>query len=225
MNGRRLWHFAWYFRWEVCLRHLTYITLNTPAEHTSAQSETHTLLSYQRACVRMSSLLIAPDISRIEFRVNADVLYKPIIQSALLWLCGSKGRVMSYSLTRWQKGEARDVAQEWAREGAQGCYPDTVVKRTRTKDPPQNLATNNKVLSETFTTFINKSQWLMLALFLGISNKVWHIYTLGQCSQSPIKHVWQDGWPPRAHTNSHVGEKKGNEADKTQLMFFFPSKS
>lgn len=176
----------------------------------------------------MSSLLILPDISRIEFRVNVDVLHKPIIQSALLWLRGSKGRVMSYSLTRWQKAEARVVAQERARarEGAQGCYPDTVVKWTHTKDPSQNLATNNKALSETFMTFINKSQWLMLALFLGISNKVWHIYTLGQRSQSPIKHVWEDGWPPRAHacTHSHVGEKKGNEADKTQLMFF-PSKS
>lgn len=173
----------------------------------------------------MSSLLIAPDISRIEFRVNVDVLYKPIIQSALLWLCGSKSRVMSYSLTRWQKGEAREVAQERARAGAQGCYPDTVVKRTRTKDPPQNLATNNKVLSETFTTFINKSQWLMFALFLGISNKVWHIYTLGQCSQSPIKHVWQDGWPPRAHTNSHVGEKKKEMKQTKPSSCFFPHPS
>lgn len=139
-----------------------------------------------------------------------------------MWVKGQGDVIFSDKMTkRWSKSEA----QERAREGAQGCYPDTVVKPTRTKDPPQNLATNNKVLSETFTTFINKSRWLMLALFLGISNKVWHIYTLGQCSQSPIKHVWQDGWPPRAHTCTHKltcrkKKKKGNEADKTQLMFF-----
>lgn len=76
-----------------------------------------------------------------------------------------------------------------------------------------NLAANNKALSETFITFINKSQWLMLALFFGISNKVWHIYTLGQRSQSPIKHVWEDRWLRRTHihTRSLAEEKEINQ--------------
>lgn len=66
----------------------------------------------------------------------------------------------------------------------------------------------------------------MLALFLGISNKVWHIYTLGQCSQSPIKHVWEDGWPPRALAFTHTlacEEWGGINQTKPSSCFFHPS--
>lgn len=61
-------------------RHLTYITLNMSA-HT--HTLTHTPPRPAGVCVRMPSFVIAPDISRIEFGVNARVLCKPIIQSAL----------------------------------------------------------------------------------------------------------------------------------------------
>ena len=91
-------------------RHLTYITLNMAAHqhtwmraHITVHTNAHSRTVPCPVCVCMSSVVIAPDISRIEFGVNVDVLYKPIIQSALSWLLGSKGRVMSYFLTTWQK--------------------------------------------------------------------------------------------------------------------------
>lgn len=71
-----------------------------------------------------------------------------------------------------------------------------------------NLAAHNKTLSETFMTFINKSPWLMLALFFGISNKAWHIYTSGQSSQSSIKHVWKDRLPWSTHEHRLAHAKK-----------------
>lgn len=73
-------------------RHLTYITLNMTAHthelvlyaHTThKRTPAHTPPHPTCVCMCMSSVVIAPDISRIEFGVNVDVLYKPIIQSAL----------------------------------------------------------------------------------------------------------------------------------------------
>ena len=59
----------------------------------------------------------------------------------------------------------------------------------------------------------------MLALFFGISNKVWHIYTLGQRSQSSMKHVQEGRFPPRAqiHTQSPA-DKQQHKTDIHNTM-------
>lgn len=129
--------------------------------------------------------------------------------------------------TFWQHDKKRERRQKNCKRNnlkGSSCYHDTSVKWTHTKDPSLNLATDNKALSETFMTFINKSQWLMLALFFGISNKVWHIYTLGHCSQNPIKHVGKDRWPWNTHNHTHrlVGKK---EIYQTMAHSCFPLKS
>lgn len=96
---------------------MTYITLNMTAhQRTHAHITVHTPL-HSRAqdagpvCGCMSSVLIAPDISRIEFGVNVDVLHKPITQSVLSGLLGSKGRVTSYFLTTC---EAEALRESWS---------------------------------------------------------------------------------------------------------------
>lgn len=150
-------------------RHLTYITLNTAAHQLR---QIHVCVTVQRSahagtvpcllcvfCVSMSSVVIAPDISRIEFGVNVDVLYKPIIQSLLsltTWVKGQADVILSDKMTKHQ--------QEWetkrTREGIShrfgGCHRDAKRAEHSQRATPK-LPANNKVLSETFMTFINKS--------------------------------------------------------------------
>lgn len=102
-------------------RHLTYITLNMTAHqqtwihtHITVYTIAHSCTTLSSTHVRMLSVLIAPDISRIEFRDNADVLYKPIIQLVVSSPLGSKGKVMSHFLTTWKKAKERDRARGWA---------------------------------------------------------------------------------------------------------------
>ena len=139
-----------------------------------------------------------------------------------MWVKGQGDVILSDNMTKSLRetrstGEGEIISHRFGvlswHSGGMNTHTRTDTPRTLYASP--NLAANNKALSETFMTFINKSLWLMLALFFGISNKVWHIYTLGQRSQSPIKHVWEDRWPRRTHVHTH---SLTEEKEITQTM-------
>lgn len=74
--------------------------------------------------VSISSVVIAPDISRIEFGVNVDVLYKPIIQSVLsltTWVKGQADVILSDKMTKHQQERETKQAREGISHRFWGC--------------------------------------------------------------------------------------------------------